>query len=335
VIVFLTFSAFSAEREQGTLRQLLSLGVKPTDVAGGKALGVSSALGILLVPATALGVLALALVSENGVLGAGAGRMLLMGLIYLAYFAAVIAVCLAVSASVRSSRLALVVLLGFWIFNSLIAPRAAADLAKAVHPTPSAFEFSKQMEIALRDGTDEVSARAARSERLKQELFKKYNVSRVEDLPVNFSGLVLQAGEEHGNHVFDKMYSELWATFARQEQVHHGSALVAPLLAIRALSMALAGTDFAQHAHFARAAEEYRGLIQREMNNDIGYNAVRVSGVYMRGRDLWQKIPDFRYEAPDTGWVLSRQKWTLGLLLAWTAGAVAICCVAARRLRVE
>lgn len=36
LIVLLTFSAFSAEREQGTLRQLLSLGLKGSDLAAGK-----------------------------------------------------------------------------------------------------------------------------------------------------------------------------------------------------------------------------------------------------------------------------------------------------------
>lgn len=61
------------------------------------------------------------------------------------------------------------------------------------------------MELALRDSVDEVSSRNARAERLKQELFRKYNVSKVEDLPVNFGGLSLQAGEEHGNEVFDRM----------------------------------------------------------------------------------------------------------------------------------
>ena len=44
-IVLMTFSAFSGEREQGTLRQLLSLGVRPRELLAGKALGVAAALG--------------------------------------------------------------------------------------------------------------------------------------------------------------------------------------------------------------------------------------------------------------------------------------------------
>lgn len=68
MIVMLTFSAFSTEREQGTLRQLLSLGVKRSHLAAGKALGIAWALGMLLIPATVLGVVALSLTSENGAL---------------------------------------------------------------------------------------------------------------------------------------------------------------------------------------------------------------------------------------------------------------------------
>ena len=51
LIILLGFSAFAGERDLGTLRQLLSLGVRPRDLAAGKALGVASALGLLLVPA--------------------------------------------------------------------------------------------------------------------------------------------------------------------------------------------------------------------------------------------------------------------------------------------
>lgn len=335
MIIMLTFSAFSHEREQGTLRQLLSLGVNRSDLALGKALGIAIALGTLLLPATAIGVFALALTSENGALQASVSRMALMMLVYVLYFAAMIGASLAVSAWAKSSRLALVALLGFWIANSLVAPRMVADAAKAAYPTPSSFEFSRSMELALHDNTDELSSRNARTEKLKQELFAKYNVSRIEDLPVNFSGLSLQAGEEHGNVIFDQLYSGLWDTFSRQEAVHQAAAVVAPLLAVRSLSMGLAGTDFAQHTHFARAAEEYRRMIQREMNLDIANNGAQVSGPYMRGRDLWQKIPDFEYVSPDLAWVLARQRLPLLLLCLWTLTVTAIAWRAARNLRME
>jgi ABC-2 type transport system permease protein len=264
VIILLTFPAFSVEREQGTLRQLLSLGVKQSALVWGKALGIAWALAVLLVPATFLGVVALALTAEDGAFEASLSRMALMAATYLLYFAAIIAVSLAVSARARSSRLALVTLLGFWIFNGLIAPRIVADLAKSIHKTPSAFEFGQKIELALKNGVDGHDPADQRAAALKAELLKKYNVSSVEALPVSFQGISLQAGEEHGNQIFDHYYSELWDTFQQQERIHQAASLVAPVLAVRSLSMSLAGTDFAQHAHFARAAEDYRRGIQRD-----------------------------------------------------------------------
>ena len=48
LIVLLTFGAFAAERESGTLRQLASLGVPLQRLAAGKALGIGAALAAVL-----------------------------------------------------------------------------------------------------------------------------------------------------------------------------------------------------------------------------------------------------------------------------------------------
>lgn len=322
VIVLLTFSAFAGEREQGTLRQLLSLGVNRRTLAAGKALGIAGALGLVLAPTTVLGVAALALASDNGALAASLPRAGWMALSYVLYFAAFLAVSLAVSAWAKSSRIALVGLLGFWIFNGLIAPRAVADLAKAVYPTPSAFEFSRRIDLAMKGGFDGHDTADRRLEKLRAGLLAKYKVEKVEQLPVSFQGLALQAGEEHGNEVFDRYYGELWSTFRQQERVHRAASLLAPALAVRSLPMAFAGTDFAQHAHFARAAEDYRRMIQRVMNSDITEQGGNARGPYLAGAELWAKVPEFRYEAPDTGWVLGNQTGSLLLLAAWSALAM-------------
>jgi ABC-2 type transport system permease protein len=65
-VVMIAFSSFSGERENGTLRQLLSLGVRPRDLLVGKALGLAGALGLVVVPAAIVGVVCLSLTSEFG-----------------------------------------------------------------------------------------------------------------------------------------------------------------------------------------------------------------------------------------------------------------------------
>jgi ABC-2 type transport system permease protein len=236
LIVLLSFSAFAGEREQGTLRQLLSLGVKKTDLAWGKALGIAGALGALIVPAAIIGVVALALTSETGpaaTMAASASRMAVMFVSYLLYFGVFIGVSLAVLARAPSSRLALVALLAFWIVNGLIAPRAVADIAKRVYPTPSAFAFQQAIDREMQGGPDGHDTADKRAEALKQRVLKQYGVDKLEALPVSFAGVSLQEGEEHGNVIFDKHYSALWNQFERQNRLKQTAAIFAPMPARR------------------------------------------------------------------------------------------------------
>jgi ABC-2 type transport system permease protein len=333
LIVLLTFSAFSGEREMGTLRQLFSLGVSPAQLAAGKALGVAAALGLWLVPAAILGSMAIALASGEGDVMASGPRVAWMAASYLLYFGAITGLSLAVSAWAPSSRAALVLLLGFWMWNGLVAPRVASDLAKNWRPSPSAFEFGQQMQKALAKGSDGHDP-GARAKALEAELLQKYKVDKVEALPVNLLGVRLQDSEDHGNAVFDRAYAGLWENFAEQNRVHQVVAWAAPGLAVRSVSMGFAGTDFAQHSHFAKAAEEYRRMIQRTINEELTYRAPVSGGPYLAGEELWNKVPPFAYTAPGAGWVVERQALALGTIALWFVGSVLLAGWAARRMRV-
>jgi ABC-2 type transport system permease protein len=335
LIILLSFSAFAGEREQGTLRQLLSLGVKKTDLARGKALGVAGALGALIVPAAVIGVIALAMTSENGSLAASAPRMALMFASYLLYFASFIGLSLAVSARVKSSQMALVVLLAFWIVNGLIATRVVTDIAKRLYPTPSAFAFQQAIDREMQGGPDGHDTADKRAEALKQRVLKQYGADKLETLPVNFAGVSLQEGEEHGNAVFDKNYANLWSRFERQNQLKQIAGLLAPMMAIQSISMGLAGTDFAHHRAFATAAESYRRTLVKKMNDDMTYNAGKQDFSYLAKPALWQTVEDFRYEAPSTGWALRNQTISLAMLALWFVFAMTCAFMATWKMRVD
>jgi len=320
LIILLSFSAFAGEREQGTLRQLLSLGLKREDLAAGKALGLAASLGTVLIPAAVLGAAVLVFLGDSQVLPDTAARVSLLALFYVLYFAAILGTSLAVSAWSRSARTALLTLLGFWMVNCLVAPRALTDLARYAQPTPSSFEFAKIVEHDLEKGIHGDSSPAQRTRELQQRLLKQYGVDSVEKLPVSYRGVSLQEGEEHGYQVFDQRYSELWDAFERQNAVRQAGGFVAPMLPMRSLSMALAGTDFAQHRDFAIAAENYRRTFIKMINDDITTNAVGKD-LYVRGNDLWRTIPEFQYVAPSVATVLRAQVGSIALLLLWTAMA--------------
>jgi ABC-2 type transport system permease protein len=299
------------------LRQLLSLGVPRRALVIGKALGATAGLALVVVPATLLGVVALAYSAEFGGLFDDVPRATLLMGAYLLYFASFIAVSLGVSARARSSRTALVVLLAFWFVNSLIVARAASDLAGWLHPSPSAIEFQQAMQEELSD----TEALQARLERLRQELMQRHNVTSIDAVPINFSGISLQEGEEHANEVFDRHYGRLFDIYGAQNRVVQWAGLAAPMLPMRSLSMALAGTDFMHHRDFVIAAETYRRDIQRVMNGDIARNS-RPGVAYVANSDLWAKVPEFTYDLPRASWALRQTAPSLMLLLAWVAGTV-------------
>ncbi|BAC91046.1 ABC transporter permease [Gloeobacter violaceus] len=331
VIILLGFGAFAGEREQGTLRQLLSLGVPAPTLALGKALGMLVALGLLLVPATILGVGALALAAGPGGLAASLPRLALLSAAYLGYYLLFVGVCLAVSAWAKSARLALVALLGFWIVQGLVAPRLVTDLARGLYPVPSALTFTETVATDMAGGIDGHNSQDARRAALEKRVLQQYAASRVEDLPVNFAGIALQEGEEYGYRVYDRRFGELWRRFEEQNAVHQLGGFVAPLLAVRSLSMGLSGTDFAQHRHFATAAEQYRrGLIKTmneamTRNKDDGYRATAAD---------YRSVSDFQYTTPPLGWVLAQQSLSLLGLGFWIVLAAAAAVFAAARLRV-
>ena len=330
LIILLTFGALAGERERGTLRQLLSTGIGRRELAVGKSLGIAGALALLLVPAAVVGAAAL-VVGSPGPASSPLARGAVLAGVYLAYFTAFLALSLAVSAWARASRTALVILLGVWVMNGLVAPRVAVDLSKWLHPTPSAIEFARTMERELADGVEEIPRpdRAALTERL----LTQYGVERVEDLPINESGIYLQESEEFGNRIFDRNYRALWDTFERQGGVHETLAVAAPLLAVRTLSMGLAGTDVEQHRHFATAAEAYRRDLMRQMNGDLAENS-RAGEVYLAGPELWEEVPPLEYDAPTLGWVLGNRILSLVVLGIWLAGTVVAAAVRVRRAEV-
>ncbi len=338
VIILLTFSTFAGERESGTLRQLLSVGVAPHNLFFGKALGVAAALLFLIVPATIIGVIALALLttgtSADG-LSNSAGRFAFMMVSYLLYLFAFLAIGLAVSAYFRKSQIALLVLFAFWIFNCLLLPRVAADTAQKVYPTMSSIEFWERITTDMNQGIDGHNPRGKRLEEAKQALLAKYGVARVEDLPINFVGWSLQQSEEYGNRVFDLRYGELWETIKKQNQIFQLSSVFAPLPAIKSISMSMAGTDFDHHRHFSIEAENYRRMINKILNEDYMNNSRTGDTNYVADSKLWQSIPQFQYQLPDATWAIRTQILPFTILILWAFGALCLAVFAVKKVRPE
>lgn len=316
VILSLAFDAFAGERERGTLRQVLSLGAPPQALGLGKALGVAGALAIVVVPATLMGAFAIALSTADAGLMPSMGRFGFLALGYGLYLASFVLVGLLVSARAATARGALVALIGFWVFNGLLAPRVASGLAEFIAPSPSAPAFWAAVQKDLEGGVDGHSP-AERNQALVDATLRKYGVTDLKDLPVSFAGISLQAGEEHGNEVFDRQFGRLWSAYESQDRVRLVLGLVAPFMAARSMSMGFAGVDFAHHKDFASAAENHRRSLQRFLNGDMTEKAKGKDFAYIVGAETFSRAAPFEYEAPGLGFALRGQAFALVILGLW------------------
>jgi ABC-2 type transport system permease protein len=335
LILLLAAETFAGEREQGTLRHILSLGVAPRTLAIGKLAGVAIALALVLVPAAMVGAAALVWMSAQPALEGLLLRTAALAAVYIAYFAIVASGAIAVSAHAGSVRRALALCVCLWAFNALVAPRLASEVAARLYPTPTAFGFVQEVQRETYDGLDVHSYNLRRARELKARLLRDYRVSRVEDLPVNFRGVDYLEREDHANQIFDKEYGRLWQAFDQQNAVQRWAGFAAPLMAARALSMAIAGTDFDHHRHFAQAAEVYRRRLVRAMNEDLAFHSTSARLGYTADSTLWASLPPFDYRMPPLAWTLVRQRESLAALGLWLALGLAAQAFAVRAIRVH
>ena len=329
LIILLAFSSFAGEREQGTLRQLMSLGLKRRTVAGGKALGVVLPLMMLLVPAAIVGVVAMALYAGPDAALWSLPRLLLMVVLYLLYFGLFIGLALIVSAQASSARVALIILLGFWLWSSFLVPRGANDIADALFPTPTSVEFNRSVQADY----ERLPAWTDRTIAMEERLMEEHGVDTPDLIPVSVAGYTLLEAEEDETLIYRKHFDTVRDTYEAQNRLVQAGAVLAPMVVVQAVSMGLAGSDYAHHRHFVEAAETYRYDFVQMLNRDM--IAQSASWEYRAGRAMWESIPAFAYELPGLAWTLGRYAIGLGLLGLWFVAVTLLVPVAVRRMRIS
>lgn len=335
LIVAMGFAAWTAERERGTLRQLKSLGVAPRALLLGKLLALLVALAGLLVPAFALGAVGVSLFGA-ALEGGGSGRLLVLVLAYGSYIALWAFLTLWASARAKSSRGALVALLGLWVGVSLIVPRVATDVAVALAGVPSGAVLSERVHKSLQDGLPGGPTRDDRVNAISEVLLEQYGFKGAETLmdASLLNGLELQAEARFENEVLDHHFAAFGAALDRRERLEQALGVLSPVLVVRSLSMALAGTDAAHHRHFSDRAEAHRRGLVELLNREFAERGGAAGFDYKAGKETWEKAPAFQYTPPSLDWVLRRQLTSLVLLMAWLMVAVLGARFSASRLEV-
>jgi len=329
LLVFVGHALVAGERESGMLRVLLAQGVSTHTLLLGKGLALAGFAVLCGLPA------ALALL---WLLCSGQVDMLSTGILWLGYalwLGLWSLLVIWVSALCARGRDALLALLAIWTIGVILLPRAMPDIANTLVNLPSRFETEIQIERDYQALGDAHNPDDPAFAEFRDKVLAEYGVDRIEELPVNFKGLVGAEGERQSSELFNR-YADA-SFYQQQKQIHwvNRAAWLSPTLALRRLSMAVAQTDLANFRHFLQQGEQYRynlvqGLnrLQAEamtLDEDQGSTS-RISHSH------WQAFPPFVYIPLPITHTMNHVLPAVGILLSWLAILMGLAWQAGRRL---
>lgn len=337
LLIALGHGVFVREREAKTLAPLLAQGISGTTLYLGKTLALLTLSAALLLPLAMLALVATAL-------GDTMGMSMVLLLAYAGYLAVWATLISVVSAACRTRGLALGIAVFVWMAWALLLPRIAVNAASVAAPVPGKLETDFQMLADLRQLGDGHNAADPAFAQLRANLLAEYDVEAVEDLPINFRGVVAQTSEAELTAVMNDYAERRMAAEHAQSAYVTQFGWASPMLAVAAASRALAGTDLATHHRFLREAEAVRfdfvqGLnqshidalsyavdINRNQNTDA-FNRARVSA------DNWSVLNDFQFAPTQADMRAAHAALPLSILTLWLAGLGIAGYVVAGRLR--
>lgn len=330
LLVFLGHAALARERESGTLRILLAQGVRPGQIVRGKLLALSGAALLALLPA-ALGL---------ALMGAGAQPVQALALLagYAAWLLLWAVLVVGLSALFTRRRDALLCLLAVWTVAVILVPRLAADTAAAAHVLPTRLESDIAVARDLAALGDSHNPDDPYFADFRKKVLAQYGVARVEDLPVNYKGLLGIEGERMTSELFNRYAQQSFDLQGRQSGFMDGAGIASPLLALRRISMALAGTDLASYRRFLEQGEHYRYTLIQSLNQlqaeKISYADDRNPNRQNRvDRAHWHDVAHFAYQPAAPAAVLRSVLPAAATLAAWLVALAALLAWGAHALR--
>jgi ABC-2 type transport system permease protein len=296
LIVFMAHAAIARERSGGSLRALRVQGLSVGQIMLGKLLAHSGVALALAAPAL------LALISIGVTHAAAAGAAALLALLYALYLLGWVLLTLLASLLAPRPREALLAGLSLWVLLCVALPRLGADTIAAATPLPTRVATDIGVQKALAAIGDSHNPDDPHFSAFRQAVLQRYGVNHIEDLPLNYSGIVMQEGERLTSELYEQQAEAVQQLERAQSAQLAALGSVSPLLALRPASMRLAGSDPDTHRAFLAQAEAHRYAFVQALNV---LHAERIHRVNDRdqklSREQWQTLPRFEFVALQRG----------------------------------
>jgi ABC-2 type transport system permease protein len=325
--IMLSFAAFAADRERGTLRLALGNGVAPGRLLLARLGALAIVIALLLgVPAILFG--GISIVAIDSADWQAWSRLSFWTATQIAYAVFFLLLGLLVSLTAKTSRAALATCLLAWVLLCVVVPRAGTAAVESVAPTPSYVATRSRIEEQIK-----LYNRADLHQQRQKSILSSYGVTDAADLPIDLRGAMMHDREQHDYAVFDRELGAFFTRLAQQDRLQGLAGWASPTIALQAASSGLAGSDFRRHSDFLRAAEAYRRVLSDTMNLDLVDHPTQGGTMYLAARDVWEKVPAFIYEPAPLEQSLRESATPLTMLALWLSVIGAATVLTARRIK--
>ncbi|WP_236970345.1 ABC transporter permease subunit [Membranihabitans marinus] len=324
-VILLGYSTFSSEKEQNTLRMLLSQSITSKELFYGKLLSMFLQLAIMIVPVF-LVTMGMFLMQDFSPF---IPHMFILFMAYVLYLSTFVFIAIGISARSRTSGSALILLFAFWLISTILIPRLTVTISEILSPPFSSFDLKVTHDekqdnkyVYGYKGRDDFSEMYAE---IESELMQEYGVGDADSLEVNPFGFAIEKTEEEGQIIYDKTFGQINDLYKSQNKLHRKSVAFSPLSALHFLSMGLAHNDLQAHEDFLDQAEEYRRDLMKTLNMDIAYNSRKGKNneegnshlPYVQGEEFWKSIRTFEYDELGLIKIISNHKYDVISLFLW------------------
>ncbi len=313
-LIFLAFSSVSQEKETGRIRLLVLQGTPIPQLIMAKALSIW-VYGLSLLVFTLLIQLVLnsTAFSSDYFL-----RIFFLFVIYMAYYYIVTAFTVYLSARLKNNTAALTTALACWLLWCVFLPKLWGSTVEEMYPLPSRQDFKTAMADDRSKGLDGHNPEDKRRKAFEIKTLHAYGVDNVEDLPINFDGLLMQRDEEYGYKVWDKHFGHNYTQLKKQKKAYQYAGFVNPFAALHDGSMGFSGSDMIHYVDFQLQAEHYRRMLLKKLNDKQTYGGSKTGDWEWKEKNAFYKsIPDFNYRFPKISPLIPYYGINLISLLFW------------------
>ncbi|RZJ50341.1 MAG: DUF3526 domain-containing protein [Flavobacterium sp.] len=338
LIFFLGFNSIAYERENGTLKLLLSQGISWKQLLIGKVLGVASVIMLLFIPTIIILVLVWLGLQNFSISVDETLKMLLFIAFHFIYLIFFCFIAVLISASSKTSKKALISLIGIWLVFTIILPRTTQAIGAYLYEAPSKIQFNSDIEKDILKQGDSHNPNDPHYKAIKDSLLTVYKVDSVQKLPFNYSGFIMTEGEKISSDIYKKHLEDLLKIYEKQNSFSKTISFFNPYIAMKNLSMGLSNTDYDSYIDFQKQAEDYRYTMAQKMNGlQIKYISNKKPGPNDKpltiGKEHWADVEEFHYEPKAIWEVLKSEIVSVLSIILWISLLFILIRIAAKNLK--